>query len=74
MRKKMFKGLGKMSKQIFLLKIFTTNTVCTNVHKLYECDKNQMPYYNVKTLKKWNFWEFWAIDKTWPTLDTFCYS
>ncbi len=25
---------------------------------MYECDKNQMPYYNVKSF----FGEFWAID------------
>jgi hypothetical protein len=23
---------------------FTTNTLCVNVYKMYECDKNQMPY------------------------------
>jgi len=28
----------------FWPKIFTTNTLCANVHKMYECDKNQMPY------------------------------
>ncbi len=27
--------------------------------------------YNVKSFKKSSFWEFWAIDKTWPTLDEF---
>jgi hypothetical protein len=25
-------------------KIFTTNTLCANVYKMYEFDKNQMPY------------------------------
>jgi hypothetical protein len=54
-------------------KILTTNTLGTNVHKIYECDKNQVPYCNVKKFKKWNFWEFWAIDRTWPTLDKFYY-
>jgi hypothetical protein len=46
-------------------------TLCVNVNKMYECDKNQMPYFNVKNFKKSNFWKFWAIDKTWPTLDKF---
>jgi hypothetical protein len=41
---------------------------------MYECDKNQMPYCNVKNLNKWNLLEFWAIDRTWPTLDKFYYS
>ncbi len=40
---------------------------------MYECDKNQMPYYNEKSCLKSNFWEFWAIDKLWPTLDKFYY-
>ncbi len=34
--------------KFFWFKIFTTNTLCVNVYKMYECDKNQMPYYNVK--------------------------
>jgi hypothetical protein len=38
---------------------------------MYECDKNQMPYCNLKSFKKSNLWEFWAIDRTWPTLDEF---
>jgi len=41
-----------MSKQIFLSKIFTKNTLCANVYKVYECDKNQMPYCNVKKFLK----------------------
>jgi hypothetical protein len=53
-------------------KIFTTNTLCVNVYKMYECDKNQMRYYNVIFFKKSNFWEIWAINKTCPTLDKFC--
>ncbi len=51
--------------------ISTLNTLCVNVYKMYECDKNQMPYSNVKDFKKSNFGEFWAIDKTWSTLDKF---
>ncbi len=43
------------------------------MYKMYECDKNQMPYYNVKGFKKSSFWEFWAIDKIWPTLDKISY-
>ncbi len=57
----------------FLPKIFTTNTFHVNVYKMYECDKNEMPYYNVKSFKKSVFWEFWDIDKTWPTLNKFYY-
>jgi len=30
-----------------------------------------MPYCNVKSFKKSIFGEFWAIDRTWPTLDKF---
>jgi hypothetical protein len=50
----------------FWPKIFTTNTLYLNVYKIYECDKNQMLYCNVKSFEKSNFWEFWAIDGTWP--------
>ncbi len=39
---------------------------CTSV-------KNQMPYYNVKSFKKWNFLKFWAIDRKCLTLDNFYY-
>ncbi len=39
----------------FWPKILTTNTLNTNVHKMYECDKNQVPYCNVKNFKKMNF-------------------
>jgi len=35
-----------MFKQFFLAQDFTTNIVCDNVYKMYECDKNQFPYYN----------------------------
>ncbi len=42
---------------------FTTNTLCLNVYKVYECDKNQMPYCNVKNFKKSNLWEFWPLIK-----------
>jgi len=42
----------------FWLKIFITNTLCTNVYKMYECDKNQMPYYNVKCFKISNLKSF----------------
>jgi hypothetical protein len=34
---------------------WATNTLSNNVHKMYECDKNQVPYYNVKSFEKWNF-------------------
>ncbi len=57
----------------FWANIFTTNTLCANVYKMYEHDKNQMPYCNVKSFKKSIFQEFWAINKTWPTLNKFYY-
>jgi hypothetical protein len=41
-----------MSKQLFWPKIFITNILYANVYKMYECDKNQMPYCNVKSLNK----------------------
>jgi hypothetical protein len=59
-----------MSKQLFWPKIFTPSTLCVNVYKMHECDKNQMPYHNVKSFKKSNLREFWAIDKK---LDKFYY-
>jgi hypothetical protein len=40
--------------KFFWPKILTTNTLGTNVHKMYECDKNQMPYCNIKCLKSEN--------------------
>jgi hypothetical protein len=46
----------------FWPKIFTTNTLCINVYKTYECGKNQMPYYDEFFFKKSIFWEFWAIE------------
>ncbi len=63
----------KCLNNFFWPKIFTINTLCANVYKIYECDKNQMPYYHVKSFKKPNFYKFWAIDRTWPTLDKFYY-
>ncbi len=60
-----------MFKQFFLAQDFYHNTLCVNMYKLHECDNLQMPYYNVKSFKKSNFWEFSAIDRTWPTLDKF---
>jgi hypothetical protein len=42
--------------KFFSFGIFTTNTLSTNVHKIYECDKIQVLYKcNVKIFKKWNF-------------------
>jgi len=58
MRKKKFKDSQGMSKQFFWPNIFTTNTLCVIVYKMHECDKNQMPYYNVKGFKMSNFKEF----------------
>jgi len=71
MRKKSSKTHKECLNNFFWLKIFTTNTLCVNVYKMYECDKNQVLYCNVKSFKRSNFWEFWTIDRTWPTLDKF---
>jgi hypothetical protein len=54
-------------------KIFPTNTLYANVYKKFECDKNKMPYCTIKNFKKSNFLGFWAVDKTWPALDKFCF-
>ncbi len=42
----------KCLNNFFWPKIFITNILCANVYKMYECDKNQMPYCNVKSLNK----------------------
>ncbi len=60
-----------MSKPLFLAQDFYHKHLI--MYKMYECDKNQMPYCNVKSFKKSNFWKFWAIDRTWPSLDKFYY-
>ncbi len=38
--------------KFFWLGNFTPKTLSTNVHKMYECDKIQVPYCNVKNFKK----------------------
>jgi hypothetical protein len=71
--KKKSKIIHKECLNFFWPKNFTTNTLFAIVYKMYECDKNQMPYCNVIFFNKSNFWEFWAIDRTWSTLDKFYY-
>jgi hypothetical protein len=39
----------------FWPKFFTTNTLCVKVYKIYEFDKIQMLYCNIKNFKKSNF-------------------
>jgi hypothetical protein len=39
-----------MTKHFFWPKILTINTLGTNVHKMYECDKKQVLYCNVKKI------------------------
>jgi hypothetical protein len=51
MKKKSSRIHKQCINNFFWPKIFTTNTLCANVHKMYEYDKNQMPYYNVKKFK-----------------------
>jgi hypothetical protein len=54
MRKKSSRTHKKFPNKFFWPMIFTLNTLCVNVYKMYECDKNQMPYNNVKSFKKSN--------------------
>jgi hypothetical protein len=54
-RKRSSKTYKECLNFFFWPKILTINTLCANVCKMYECDKNQMPYYNVKSYKKSNF-------------------
>jgi hypothetical protein len=54
--KKKFKDSFKEClNNFFWPKSFTTNTLCANVYKIYECNKNQMHYCNVKKFKRSNF-------------------
>jgi len=52
LKKKSSKTHKECLNKFFWRKTFTTNTLGTNLHKMYECDKNQMPYCNVKSFKK----------------------
>jgi hypothetical protein len=52
LRKKNSKIHKECLTNIFWPKILITNILDTNVHKIYECDKNQVPYYNVKSFKR----------------------
>ncbi len=54
MRKKS-KNHKKCLNKFFWPKFCITNTLCANVYKMHECDKNQMPYYNVIFFKKSTF-------------------
>ncbi len=54
LRKKSSRIRKECLNNFFWPKVFTTNTLCVNVYKIYECDKNQMPYCNVKSFKKSN--------------------
>jgi len=48
-----------MSKQLLLAQDFLPQTLlCVIVYKVYECDKNQMPYCNVESFKKSIFENF----------------
>jgi len=55
MKTKSLKTHKECLNKLFWPKIFTTNTLHVNVYKMYECDKNQMPYCNVKSFKMSNF-------------------
>jgi hypothetical protein len=56
-KRKKFKSHKEHLNKKKLPKIFTTNTLCANVYKMYECDKNQMLYCNVKKFKKSQIFE-----------------
>jgi hypothetical protein len=44
----MVQGLVRnVQNKLFLPKIYTTNNSSIKVHKIFERDKNKMPYYNV---------------------------
>jgi hypothetical protein len=73
MRKKNSKTHKECLNKFFQPKFFTTNTLHVNVYKMYKCDKNQMPYCSVKSFKKSIFWEFWAMDRIWLTLNKIYY-
>jgi hypothetical protein len=74
MRKKKLQGfIRNVLNNFFWPKIFTINTLCANVYKIYECDKNQILYFHVIFFKKPIFYKFWAIDRKWATLDKFYY-
>jgi hypothetical protein len=55
MRKKSSMTHKECLNNFFWPKIFTTNTLCVNVYKMYECEKNQMPYCNVIFFHKVKF-------------------
>jgi hypothetical protein len=55
MRKKKSKIHKECLNNFFWPKIFITNTLCPNVYKIYEFDKNPMPYHNIKKFKTSNF-------------------
>ncbi len=55
----------------FWRKNFIANTLCANVYKMYECDKNQMTYYNVKLFKKSTFEIFEPLIEHGPHLINF---
>jgi catechol-2,3-dioxygenase len=44
MRTKKFKHSQRMFKQLFLAQNFYHKHLCANVYKMYEFNKNQMPY------------------------------
>jgi hypothetical protein len=52
LRKKSSKIHKECLNIFFWPKVLTTNTLGINVGKIYECDKNQVPYCNVKNFKK----------------------
>ncbi len=54
-RKRSSRTYKKCLNKMFWPNILTVNTLCANVCKIYECDKNRMLYYNVKSFKNSNF-------------------
>jgi hypothetical protein len=66
MRKKV-QGLIRNVLNIFIgPRSLSPTPLCANVYKMYECDKNQMPYCSVKKFKKSNFKNFGPLIKHGP--------
>jgi len=63
LKKKGWKTHKKCLNKFFWFKILTTNTLSINLHKIYQFDKNQIPYCNVKSFKSENFDNFGPLIK-----------
>jgi len=55
-----------MFKQLFFCPRFLPQTPCVIVYKMYECDKNQMPYLILKNSKNQTYENFGLLIKHGP--------